>query len=242
LNTDGEFIAFLDDDDEWLPEKLMSQVKILENNGSRVGLVYSGFFVIDNTTRKVLGQKIPSKKGSIYDDLLKCNVIGTPSTVILRRECLRKVGLFDENIACGLDHDLWIRISKHYNVEYVDEPLVRYHIHKNRLSTNPEVRARGIKDMMDKYGKRIISENDYYRNSCMTIGMEFCDEGNMTKGRKALLTAIRFNPLKINPFFYFGISLLDHKNYLRLRNLKEKTMGRIRANLSPMLGPFGKNQ
>lgn len=231
LNASGDYIAFLDDDDEWLPEKLAAQVRILDNSPEELGLVYSGYFILDVNSRKALGQRNPSKRGYIYESILRGNLIGSPSTVVLRRKCLDKVGMFDQNISYGLDHDLWIRISRYYRFEYVDKPLVKYHIHPSRLSTNPEIKAKGIVDMINKYGKRVILENRYYRNSFLSIGIEFCEKGSMVEGRKMLLKAIRYNPRRIHSYFYFLISLLNHHNFLKLKRWKEHAIGHIRKSL-----------
>jgi glycosyltransferase involved in cell wall biosynthesis len=221
LNSNAAYIAFLDDDDEWLPNKLTLQFNLLESNTPKVGVVYSGYTRVDVTNKKILGQKIPIKRGDIYNDMLIQNCVGTPSTVLLRRECIEKVGLFDGNISYALDWDLWIRISKYFHFEYIEEPLVKYHIHENRLSNNPEIKARGLEDMFNKYGKD-FKFTKYYRNSYLGIGVEFCYKGETKKGMKAFLESIRLNPLEIRNYFYLLLSLLGASNFKRIKKFQEK--------------------
>jgi glycosyltransferase involved in cell wall biosynthesis len=150
MNSDAEFIAFLDDDDEWLPEKLQLQVALLDRCPSRVGGIYTGFYAFDKASGKMLGQRVPTKRGYIYDDMIVENAVGTSSTVLLRRECFERFGLFDEDIAWGLDYDMWIRISKGFEFEFIKDPLVKYHVHEDQISNNLRIRILGIEALLNK--------------------------------------------------------------------------------------------
>ncbi len=112
IHAQGEYIAFLDDDDVWFPEKLGLQVRALDNSASKVGGVYSGYIAVDCGSQRIMNTKIPTKRGDIYQDLLLRNVIGTPSTVLIRRACIAVAGVFDENIFYGVDHDFYLRCRK----------------------------------------------------------------------------------------------------------------------------------
>ena len=111
VNSGGEYIAFLDDDDQWLPEKLAKQVAILDGSASSVGAVYTAFDQVDVATKDVLRTIRPGKRGHILHELCIRNWIGTASTVCLRRRCLDEVGLFDESVAFGEEYDMWIRLA-----------------------------------------------------------------------------------------------------------------------------------
>ena len=71
--------------------------------------------------------------------------------MLLRRECLEEVGLFDETIDFGEEYDMWIRISHSYDFAFIAEPLVRYSVHGTRLSTNYAVMIRGVERQLDKH-------------------------------------------------------------------------------------------
>jgi glycosyltransferase involved in cell wall biosynthesis len=228
LNSNGQYIAFLDDDDEWLPEKLSLQVDLLEHSTPRTGLVYTGYSVIDKISNKTLSQRIPIRKGEVYSYLMRENIIGAPSTVLLRRECIEQVGLFDENIAYGLDYDFWIRISKCFHFEFIEISLVRYYIHENRLSNEPEIILRGFQDMMNKYGKDIIFKNKGLRNKFLSAGVLFCYKGDTRNGLRCFLYAIKVNPLEARNYFNLGCSLLGAKNFKKMKNLKDKLLVPLR--------------
>src|SRR6266516_320914 len=117
LNSKCEFIAFLDDDDEWLPEKLDMQIKVIEESLPRVGGVYTSYIVVDRTDGTIIARKIPTKKGDLSTNLLVNNCIGATSSVLLRMRCFEDVGLFDEVLPSFQDYDSWIRISKKFHFE-----------------------------------------------------------------------------------------------------------------------------
>lgn len=129
-NSQGEFIAFLDDDDEWLPLKLEKQIyKILQDK--KIGIVYTNSIVIGQQKRyKINPNKFYYKNNTnFFCSLLKGNLI-TASSVLLRKECFEKVGLFDESkiikITQSQDYDMWLRIARYYKIGYMPEVLVKY--------------------------------------------------------------------------------------------------------------------
>ena len=132
----GDLIAFLDADDVWLPEKLEKQTACLAQHPES-GLVHSDLLYWDDrtgqTSRRECGRA--AKAGRCYEQFLSRNGV-TPSTVIVRRTCLARVGTFDEAIRrpTTQDYDLWFRIARHYELLYVEEPLVLYRQHESNAS------------------------------------------------------------------------------------------------------------
>lgn len=124
----GEFIAFLDADDRWLPQKLARQVARLRAN-PQVGLVYVGGFV-EEDGRVFFEQKCRFRGDVLGPLLTEDNIVtGSASSAIVRRECFAKVGLFDEQSSVCEDWEMWIRIARHYPFDFVPEPLVRLRVH-----------------------------------------------------------------------------------------------------------------
>jgi len=153
-NSNSDYIAFLDSDDEWLPRKLEMQVGILDKK-KNIGLVHSNDIRISEDGKILYIDKPKAKylNGKISKYLLLRKASIKTSTVLLRSTCLKKVGLFDTNLSkIGVeDRDLWIRFTKHFNAYYVDEPLVKFRICSNSMSHNREKMVKGRYYVVDKY-------------------------------------------------------------------------------------------
>lgn len=122
----GEYIAFLDSDDEWLPGKLARQLDVFRRSSDDVGLVYGG--VQDDDGRGGGRTRRAQHRGDLYRDLLVRNVLhGGGSNVVIRRRVVATVGFFDERLPAVEDHDYWLRVARFFVVENVEEPVIRYH-------------------------------------------------------------------------------------------------------------------
>ena len=130
----GEYIAFLDDDDLWLPEKLERQVKLLDSN-KELGLVYSDCYVIDSSGDLRKGTYFVSRKpvrGNAFSELFQRNPIPM-LTVVIRKEVFDKVGGFNPRYKISLDYDLWLRIAEYYPVDFVEQPLAKFRVHSGSI-------------------------------------------------------------------------------------------------------------
>jgi glycosyltransferase involved in cell wall biosynthesis len=219
LNSTGDYIAFLDDDDEWLPEKLAKQMKVLLASPKEVGCVSTGCVDVSSSTGRILGEYVPKKRGNLSKDLLVANCVGSTSSVLLKRECLERTGLFDESLPCSQDYDLWIRISKEFLFECVREPLFKYRIHQNKISTNLEALTKGTEIMAAKYRDYPLS---YYREQYVDIGIMYCLAGDVHKGRIAFLEAIKLFPFQVRSYFNFCLSLLGAETFRKLKEAERK--------------------
>ena len=126
----GAYIAFLDDDDLWLPEKLAKQVDILDSN-NELGLVYSDSYIIDRDGHEREQTYFYSRKplgGNVFDELLQNSPIPL-LTVMVRREVLDKVGEFNPRYKIAQDYDLWLRIVEYYPVDFMEQPLAKFRVH-----------------------------------------------------------------------------------------------------------------
>lgn len=156
----GEFIAYIDDDDEWLPEKLEKQVNTFHSSSINVALVYGPFYkVYEHSGKKEVEQLIDISGIEFRDLLYMGNPFGGMSMPLLRTECVLGVGGFDELMQSSQDTDLWLRIFRSYAVKYMDIPLVLYYVHEGeQISSNPIKKIRGIERINEKYKEYL--END----------------------------------------------------------------------------------
>jgi len=131
-------VAFLDDDDEWLPKKLDLQVKQMRQADDAVGLIYCWMETVHDGA--IIDFQRPSLCGDIFKYTLDRQPLGNGSTWLLRRDAVLAHGGFDESLARGIDGDLLRRLCKTYLVNYVPQVLVRYHVghNKQRITRSDE--------------------------------------------------------------------------------------------------------
>jgi glycosyltransferase involved in cell wall biosynthesis len=131
--SQAEFIAFLDHDDLWVPDKLKLQMESFNEN-PQVGLVYAKYTSFRDG--KELRTK-PEKgySGWIFKELLAKSFVQT-STVVVKRECLNAVGPYDESFSLGDEYDMFLRIAKKFQCGFIDKGLTRYRVHDTNASNN----------------------------------------------------------------------------------------------------------
>jgi glycosyltransferase involved in cell wall biosynthesis len=125
-------IAFLDGDDEWLPQKLERQLPLFADPA--VGVVYTQRVLMDEKGGEHATPQAAVARGRIDNDLLVTNPVCF-SSVVVRRTVFETVGMFDPNLQLAIDYDLWLRVARHFEFDYVDEPLVRYRTGHANLSS-----------------------------------------------------------------------------------------------------------
>jgi glycosyltransferase involved in cell wall biosynthesis len=217
-NSSGNCIAFLDDDDEWFPDKLSKQMEVLSASPPQIGGVYTGYVMVDRASLRVMCQYSPKKKGNLFHDLLVDNCVGGASCMLLRRECLDKVGLFDESLPCSQDYDLWIRIAKEFSFECIGEPYFKYYTNQSAISTDFEAQTKGLKIMARKYPLA----RSFYVKQYLEIGIQYCLSGNLNEGRKTFLRAIRLSPLQIRGYWNLCLILFGAQNFAKIKAATRK--------------------
>ncbi len=130
----GEFIGFLDDDDEWLPNKIEEQLKAFTDEN--IGFVYCSNLLYYEDKKTEIKVKTCKAEGYIFEQLILGNFVGSTSFPLLRTSMLREIGGFDEKVPSAQDWDVWLRMSQRYKVAFVDKPLVRYYSHSGEQITN----------------------------------------------------------------------------------------------------------
>jgi len=134
--SSGEYVAFLDADDIWLPNKLQLQMDIISKDRS-IGLITCGRYDIDKDG-EVLGPFLGFKNKNRYkllNEFFTRNVIcAGGSSTLIRRKCFNELGVFDETLAVAEDWDMWLRICKIYRFESINIPLIKVRIHEGSQS------------------------------------------------------------------------------------------------------------
>lgn len=216
--TNAEYIAFLDADDLWLPGKLEIQMEQMISSGMQWS--YTDGVVFDGDNGKDLSLFSVTDKpysGQIHAQLLQ-NCFVSTLTVVVKRSVLEDVGLFDESpIARNReDWDLWLRISRKYEVVYVDEPLVRYRqsVLSNTGNEDPEKVLNSKLYVLNRGfdGKKDTPE---YKSAAATLylraGKKLLLRGNTRLARKMMATSLSFRPGQLKGILFWIASLLPPK-------------------------------
>lgn len=219
----GEYIAFLDSDDEWLPEKLDKQIHLFANSAEMVGLIYTGLNVIDVTNNKPLYQELPESRGHIFNLLLTGNYItGGGSSAMIKRECFESVGFFDETLPSGQEWEMILRISEKYEVDFIGEPLVNYYVHGANTDSNPEKVIRGQELILSSHKNDYMNVPSIHALKYYELGIRCFNYGFMKRGRTHFLSAFKYTPhdsymIKMKSILQIGTSYMGKTIYSNLK-------------------------
>lgn len=155
LASSGEFIALLDDDDEWLNEKIEKQLKGFSKDS--IGMVYSPYY---NITSRLPGKLTyeGKKSGDLSNDLLYKNCVGGSSMPIMRKSVFDTCGLFDETLLSSQDYDMWIRIAQKYEIICVNVPLINRFLLEESITKNYDKQIQGFNAFTTKH-KHLYENN-----------------------------------------------------------------------------------
>jgi glycosyltransferase involved in cell wall biosynthesis len=148
----GRFIALLDADDIWMPEKLSWQMPLFQGR-PEVGVVYSDFERMDGEGHPLPKGPTHMHRGWVSGRLLIENFVPASSAVV-RRECFERHGGFDVALRTGEDYEMWLRLSAHYQFDFVSGPTIRYRIWGGQMSKDYRARyATGMRTMQNFLAK-----------------------------------------------------------------------------------------
>lgn len=152
-NAGGDYVAFLDDDDEWLPDKLEKQLALFDEHPG-AGLVFGmgKVFGEDNTARGYTWQHEVYKEHPTYVDMLANDHVGSTSHPLIRRDVFLKLGGFRPSLPAVEDYDLWIRVSREYPIWGTEDVLyLKYMPAGEHVSGNPKKLLKSYTDIRSFY-------------------------------------------------------------------------------------------
>ena len=211
----GEFIAFVDSDDLWFPQKIARQVERL--NQSNATWCYCDcihfFETPDHDLYRYSAIAHPSS-GMILEPLLLGNFIASPTPVI-RRNALLDIGLWDEAVIICEDWNTWLKLAARFAVEYVDEPLAAYRVHAEGMSKvwlTPKILESHLSVLSNALsqlqGSNARIANAARANIYFKVGLSYLKRGEQSAGRRMLFRALLEDPLQLRFYVYQSISLL----------------------------------
>jgi glycosyltransferase involved in cell wall biosynthesis len=196
----GKYIAFLDSDDLWSPEKLARQVATLRSRPP-CAWSYTAVSHIDGLGRPltgpVFGAWLPCE-GAVFERLVTGPVSIRTPTVLATRELIAQSGGFDESIRSGEDYDLWLRFALTSEVALLDEPLVQVRRHDANHSRDWELAFAGRDHSLSKLqgrvddNRRVLLRAERIRNA-MTLAATHASLGNPARALRTLHRALPYS-------------------------------------------------
>lgn len=188
--SSGEYIAFLDDDDRWHRTKLSRQIEALETD-DQAGLATCLVAAVAPDGELIhCEQSAPS--GDCSDEILIGNHIGTPSRVVVRRECFNDIGMFDESLQTKQDWDFYLRLCQGWNVIAVEDHLCFRTVHDS-MSSSPESAQRDNEKIIEKHESLLQSRGLFSETKAEIaerVGRAYLKNGNLIKARKKFWDSI----------------------------------------------------
>jgi glycosyltransferase involved in cell wall biosynthesis len=200
----GEFIAPLDADDLWHPEKIKKQVAVMQDRGDQVGLIYCWSRAIDEQDRVLLDIAPCSLRGNVYAALIIKNFLSSGAPLI-RRRCVEEIGGYDPALSskganCCEDLKFNLDIAERYNFDLVSEFLLAYRIRAGSMSANfddmlrsHKVVIEGVRARHPELPDKIFRWADAHQHR--EFGFAHLGAGRFLNGARLLLRALGEDPL-----------------------------------------------
>jgi glycosyltransferase involved in cell wall biosynthesis len=192
----GEWVALLDADDRWHPEKTQVELEAAARAGGCD-------FIGAPRCRKPMPERLPRDveiRRLGVEDFLRGNPV-TPSSTIVRRVCFDRVGVFDESLRFAEDRDMWLRLVVHYPALQVKSPCCVHREHPEQASRNAERMHRCYVEVLDRFLRRHPQpariERQAWANLYVDGAMARLGHGEDAEGRRLLLRSLRWWPLPL---------------------------------------------
>ena len=221
-NSTGEYIAFLDDDDEWFPEKIEKQVEILEEE-CEVGLVTCRRKIEYNNGEMYVEEKAIDRGICDYSKKIFYTYVGVISSILFRKNLLIEIGGLDENLKFWQDYELAIRMCQISKIAFIDECLLLYRENlkdKQRKTNQFEKWLQATEYVHNKFKKEIETLSKKEKN--MVKLLVYNDAAircsyikNRKEKRKYLLKSFKIKP-SIKTIIKY-IFLIDGYDLLKLK-------------------------
>ena len=197
----GEYVAFLDDDDEWLPAKLAAQVALLDAAPPEVGLVYCWRDELDEASRQPIGTTRLTLRGDIFEHVLALHVPASPSSWLVRRSAARSVGGFDEGLHRAKDVDFVSRIcARGWHVDFVPQVALLKYRHgrgqmTDRTPENLAARAGMVRAHLARFARELGERPAAHARVHLWLARYELPCGSRRAALASVATAFRLDPI-----------------------------------------------
>ena len=196
----GDYVAFLDDDDEWLPGKLAAQAALLDAAPSGVGLVYCWHDELDEDGRRI-GTARLTLRGDIFEHVLALHVPASPSSWLVRGAAARSVGGFDEGLHRAKDVEFVSRLcARGWHVDFVPQVALLKHRHgrgqmTDRTPENLAARAAMVRAHLARYARELGERPAAHARVHLWLARYELPCGSRRAALASVATAFRLDPV-----------------------------------------------
>ncbi|MDP2923764.1 MAG: glycosyltransferase [Candidatus Omnitrophota bacterium] len=214
--SQGAYIAFLDHDDEWFPEKLELQLELFRGKPG-IALVFTDMLSVyedkAECSFRYFSKRQPQRGKVFYEFLLGGNFIPL-SSVAMRTDLLKDYLPFRLSLKIAEEWELFLRISRDYDFDYLDKPLGIYHLHSSRASKDVLLEVNERLEIMDYWYKKEEKLRSYYRNKFLKAKSDlnlqrayfYKHNQKFKQGVNEIVNCIRIYPLS----FEFYLKLIKY--------------------------------
>jgi glycosyltransferase involved in cell wall biosynthesis len=192
----GEWVALLDADDRWHPEKTEVQLEAAERAG---GYDFIGTPGTQEPMPERLRREVETRRLGVEDILQESPV--TASSVIVRRHCFEHVGGFDESLRSVEDRDMWLRLIVHYPALQVKSPCWSYRTHPGQMSRNAGTMHESYQAVLKKFFRRHPQpwriERVGWARHYLDSAVAYLEQGERDRARDLLLQSLTSWPLPL---------------------------------------------
>ena len=205
--SEGEYVMFLDSDDELLSNAVERCIDILQNRSENCRGVLPSYNLIEGEKNSV--KKAPDGEIEL-NDILNDEIPKGFSGLLVRKDVFDEVGYLDVDLRKAQDVDFLIRVLEEFCLLGETEPLYNHYVHsEDQISSNPERIVKGETRIIEKHGDKLTAEHraDRYHSR----GMAHAEQGNMKEASSDFKRAIREYPTKWYFYYHYVLSKLGRR-------------------------------
>lgn len=220
--SNGEYVAFIDHDDTWMPQKLEKQLDLFKANRS-LGLVYSDCYFVYPGGKRVLGSRFFNfKRGQVFKEMLSGNFI-ILSTAVVRKDALNEFGGFPDYKVTE-EFALFLKIAEEHPVDFISEPLANYRYHEDNASKDLRTNLKEIEEILGFWSQH--GEEEIRRISTSAMGKTHYGLSrralfhlkDKVQAKSLIKGSFRYE-MKLKYFAFWGLCFFPHWMVVGLRKL-----------------------
>ncbi|WP_293026660.1 glycosyltransferase family 2 protein [Natronococcus sp.] len=196
----GEYVAFLDSDDEYYPRKLETCVAALESLPETYGGVFHGYDIYRG--EEYLGPEATHEGRVTRSNLGEANVPGSFITTMFRASVFDVVGDLDEAMASSQDYEFYLRVAREYDFYGLGTILAKHYRREDSISLDVAARREGKTQLIERHGDVLTDRRHAHHH--YLLGLTHAKRGEMATARRELARAIRLHPTNPLPYVHLA--------------------------------------